>query len=182
MSWLQIAARTNDTLWGESNTLLLNSKIAGGLRGHGTHMTSFQCDNMMLVLHKGVLCCCRQYAVYQVSCPKLFRLSDAYMRQKSNHWSAPIHYLNQWSKLFNLTLRNKQILIEIHIFSFKKMYLKMSSAKWRPLCLGLNVLITAVWQFSYPDHWSAEFTAVEVSTWETKYNTFNGCDSWPNWS
>ena len=31
-------------------------------------------------------------------------------------------------------------LSEIHIFSFKKMYLKMSSAKWRALCIGLNVL------------------------------------------
>ena len=32
------------------------------------------------------------------------------------------------------------ILIEIHTFSFKKMHLKMSSGKWRPFCLGLNVL------------------------------------------
>ena len=31
-----------------------------------------------------------------------------------------------------------QILIEIHILSFKKMRLKMSSAKRRPYCLGLN--------------------------------------------
>ena len=33
-----------------------------------------------------------------------------------------------------------QILIEIYTFSFKKMHLKMSSGKWRPFCLGLNVL------------------------------------------
>ena len=33
-----------------------------------------------------------------------------------------------------------EILIEINTFSFKKMHLKMSSAKWRPFCLGLNVL------------------------------------------
>ena len=33
-----------------------------------------------------------------------------------------------------------EILIEIHTFSFKKMYLKMSSGKWRPFCIGLNVL------------------------------------------
>ena len=33
------------------------------------------------------------------------------------------------------------ILIGIQIFSFKKMRLKMSSAKWRLFCLGLNVLI-----------------------------------------
>ena len=32
-----------------------------------------------------------------------------------------------------------EILITIHTFSVKKMHLKMSSAKWRPFCLGLNV-------------------------------------------
>ena len=37
-----------------------------------------------------------------------------------------------------------EILIEILIFSFKKMHLKMSSGKWRPSCLSLNVLI-ALW-------------------------------------
>ena len=34
-----------------------------------------------------------------------------------------------------------EILAEIITFSFKKMYFKVSSAKWRPFCLGLNVLI-----------------------------------------
>ena len=33
-----------------------------------------------------------------------------------------------------------EILSEIHTFSFKKMHLKMLSAKQRPFCLGLNVL------------------------------------------
>ena len=33
-----------------------------------------------------------------------------------------------------------EFLVEILIFSFKKMRLKVSSAKWRPFCLGLNVL------------------------------------------
>ena len=36
-----------------------------------------------------------------------------------------------------------EILIEIHTFSFKKMHLKLLSAKWRPFCLGLNVLSRA---------------------------------------
>ena len=35
-----------------------------------------------------------------------------------------------------------EILIEICIFSFRKMHLKMSSGKWLPFCLGLNVLTT----------------------------------------
>ena len=33
-----------------------------------------------------------------------------------------------------------EMLIEIHTYSFRKMYAKISSAKWRPSCLGLNVL------------------------------------------
>ena len=37
-----------------------------------------------------------------------------------------------------------EILIKIYIFWFKKMHLKMSSWKWRPFCLGLNVLIAVV--------------------------------------
>ena len=40
-----------------------------------------------------------------------------------------------------------EILIEIHTFSFKKMHLKMSSAKWRPFCLGPNVSI--VWLITW---------------------------------
>ena len=33
-----------------------------------------------------------------------------------------------------------EMLIEIHTFSFKKIHLKMSSGKWLPFFLGLNVL------------------------------------------
>ena len=33
-----------------------------------------------------------------------------------------------------------EILSETHTFSFNKMHLKMLSGKWRPFCLGLNVL------------------------------------------
>ena len=37
--------------------------------------------------------------------------------------------------------KNKlEISIEIHIILFKKIHLKMASGKWRPSCLGLNVL------------------------------------------
>ena len=41
-----------------------------------------------------------------------------------------------------LAINFSEILIEIQIFSSKKMYLKLSSAKWHRLCLGLNVLRT----------------------------------------
>ena len=40
-----------------------------------------------------------------------------------------------------------EISTEIITFSFEKICLKVSSAKWRPLCLGLNVLTSA--RYSY---------------------------------
>ena len=42
-----------------------------------------------------------------------------------------------------------EISIDIYTFSFKKEHLKMSSGKWRPFCLGLNVLTGATKQAPY---------------------------------
>ena len=42
-------------------------------------------------------------------------------------------YKLQWTNF-------SEILIKIKTFSFKKMHLIMASGKWRPFCLGLNVL------------------------------------------
>ena len=39
-----------------------------------------------------------------------------------------------------LGMNLSEMLIKIHTFLFTKMHLKISSAKWRPFCLGLNVL------------------------------------------
>ena len=51
-----------------------------------------------------------------------------------------------WTNVRTLLIRSlgtnlSEILIKIHIFSLKKMHLKISSGKWRPFCLGHNVLI-----------------------------------------
>ena len=43
-----------------------------------------------------------------------------------------------------------EVLSEIYTFSFKKMHLKMSSAKWRPFFLGLNVL--TYWSLLRPEN------------------------------
>ena len=50
-----------------------------------------------------------------------------------------------WTNGGILLMRNlgtdfSEILSEIYTFSFKKIHLKMSSGKWHPFCLGLNVL------------------------------------------
>ena len=58
---------------------------------------------------------------------------------------------NAWILSIGLLGTNfSEILIEILTFSFKKMRLKVSSAKWRPFCLGLNVLTRLVLKPEYP--------------------------------
>ena len=52
-----------------------------------------------------------------------------------------------------------RILIEIPIFSFKKMHLKRSSGKWWPFWLGLNVLKKSTTVFKFP------FKALFWCTW-----------------
>ena len=52
-----------------------------------------------------------------------------------------------------------EILTGIQTFSFKKIHLKMSSGKWRPFCLGLNVL--------------NDNKAVDMTTVSFQWNAFN---------
>ena len=68
--------------------------------------------------------------------------------ESGQHWfrlwlvafSVPSHYLSQCWNIVNWIPR-KNILIEIDIFSFKKIHLKMSSGRWWPFCLGHSVLM-----------------------------------------
>ena len=69
---------------------------------------------------------------------KSLRPSDSYMcRRQAIIWTN-----DMMLSMGTLGTEFSEILIEIHTFSFQKMHLKMSPAKWRPSCLGLNVLIT----------------------------------------
>ena len=65
-----------------------------------------------------------------------------WFRQWLVAWPAPSHYLNQCWNIVNWTIGNKfQWNINRNdTFSFKKIHLKMLPGKWRPFCLGLNVL------------------------------------------
>ena len=47
-----------------------------------------------------------------------------------------------------------EILIEIQTFSLKKMRLKMSSAKWRPFRLGINVLNECSLEFPHTEYYT----------------------------
>ena len=81
------------------------------------------------------------------------RLSDAYMHQKNkpifgsdNDLSPGRHKATIWNNAGILLIgplgaNPSKILIEIYIFSFKKMHLKMLSGKCQPFCLNFNVLM-----------------------------------------
>ena len=57
-------------------------------------------------------------------------------------WCQAIIWTNAWILLIGpLGTNFSEISIKIHIFSFMKMHLKMSSGNWQPSCLGLNVLM-----------------------------------------
>ena len=56
-------------------------------------------------------------------------------------WRQAIIWTNAGILLFGpLGTNFNETSIEIHAFSLKKIHLKLSSGKWRPFCLGLNVL------------------------------------------
>ena len=60
------------------------------------------------------------------------------------HWSRVMHIcVNNLTIIgpHNGLLPSSEILIKIHTYSFKKMHLKRSSAKWWPFCIDLNVLM-----------------------------------------
>ena len=82
-----------------------------------------------------------------------------------NARSAPSHYLNQCWNIANWPLGTNfsEILIEINKFSFKQMHL-MSSGKWRPFYLGLNVLILVQWM-TISDSWAPTHWFARRVTW-----------------
>ena len=61
-----------------------------------------------------------------------------------------------------------EILIKTYTFSFKKMHLKMSSGKWRPFCLGLNVLRTHFQEdkkLSWKHIWPCSHYMLNLQSW-----------------
>ena len=62
-------------------------------------------------------------------------------------------------------------LIGIQAFSFKKMHLKMSSAKWRPFCLGLIVLILSS---KHRDHCNKPINCHKLKIWSYNFLPLSG--------
>ena len=76
-----------------------------------------------------------------------------------------------------------EILIEIMIFLLKKMRLKVSSAKWRPCCLGLNVLTSYTASLSMNrtkrQHIVIFFFFIKINNTYVKGRTLAGVDVGP---
>ena len=72
-----------------------------------------------------------------------------------------------------------EMLIEIHVFSFKKMHLKMSSCKWRPFCLGHKLLITLWLNTTKYDNTGAACIFLGACSWAQCLYSLNGrTSSW----
>ena len=92
-------------------------------------------------------------------------------------WRQAIIWTNAGILLIKPLKRNfSEILIEIHIhtFSFKKMHLKTSSAKWRPFCLGRNVPhwdnLWRLFHWHEADRTIPYFTSLNLATSQRKTN------------
>ena len=69
------------------------------------------------------------------------RPSDTYMRHQPRLWLVAFILTNGAILLiWPPGTKFNEMLIEIHAFLVMKIHLKISSAKWRPFCLGLNEL------------------------------------------
>ena len=79
-------------------------------------------------------------------------------------WCPAIIWTNAGTLLIGTLGTNlNQILSDIHIFSFREMYLKMSYGKWKPFCLDFNMWIKydALPVYKIPLQWKRQSSVVE---------------------
>ena len=107
-----------------------------------------------------------------------------------NGLSPGLHQAIIWTNAGILVIRTlgtnfSEILSEIRAFSFKKMHLKMTSAKWHPFCLGPDVL--KIWRPDYTIHFLERGHVWYLFLWAHMTKTSTGpttrwctmCDSLP---
>ena len=94
-----------------------------------------------------------------------------------------IIWTNPGLLLIGLLARNSsEIWIKMKQFSYKKMHLKMSSTKWRPFCICLNILKRVTWGTScwlaIVPHINSSFPRQNGHHWPFWQRTFSNVFSW----
>ena len=123
-------------------------------------------------VHDSFLCCLTHWSrVMHICVSNLTSIGSD--NGLSADWRQAIIWTNAGILLIGTLGTNfDEILIRIQIFSFKKMHLKVSSTKWRPFCLGLNVLK----QNHGPSNPHSSFLLnwckyeIEISYWHSSYD------------
>ena len=125
-------------------------------------------------------CWCRSMASYSIAWPKWVKSNDCNLTDiciskltiigSDNGLASTINWTNAGILLIRpLETNFSEILIKIHIFSFKKIHLNMASGKWRPFCLGINELTVVL----------LSVTMVLVLSGQRCETNINECDSNP---
>ena len=96
-------------------------------------------------------------------------ISEIIIIASDNGLSRGLHQAIIWTNAVILLIgplgtNFNEILLEIHIpvFSFTKIHWKMSSGKWRSFCLGLNVLISLLWEKKIAEFFCSHVTEVSL--------------------
>ena len=107
----------------------------------------------------------------------IIKLGQHWLRWWLVACSAPSHHLNQWLLIVIWTPTNK-LLVKMQWFSFKKMHLKMSSAKCQPFCPVLFGCCRPLVVFS-PNTSNDSVRCSEA--WQIKPAAFcTACCTWPS--
>ena len=118
-------------------------------------------NNMELIPNSSSLWCifknlwlvCKKQVLKVWASVDSMRPGDTYMRQETKQhwfkqwivgWAVPSHYMNQWWKSVRWALRNKlqwNLNRNSYIFIQENKFENVVRKKWRPFCLGFNVII-----------------------------------------
>ena len=129
----------------------MNIIVASDLRYHDAHVTSLKGQNHTpcpIWNHPKTCCCLTHWGRVTHICVSKQTLIGSDNGLSPGRRQAIIWINVRILLIGTLGTNFGEILIKIRIFSFKKIGLKVPSAKWLPFCLGLNVLTNIVYHMN----------------------------------
>ena len=119
--------------------IFLNEKYGFQLKFHWSLFLRVQLTISKHWLRSWLFAELAQYTIWTSGGPVHWRINATLGDNELTHWGRVTHICV--SKLTIIGSNNGLLPDRRQAISFKKMHLKMSSGKWRPSCLGLNVLM-----------------------------------------